>query len=175
MELVAAQLQEAVCRGDTERMHVEVTHFMNSTVTAEQLFDLLKLQTNNGTTFLHQAAYKGQTELMTIVNSTMNDEQWYNLLKISTHKGGTPLHYAVYSGQTATAEQWNDLLEISANYGETPLHRAACFGHIEMIEHFCNTVTAKQWYHLLNMGTCVLRCTGVMFLVFSIAFSFFMK
>ena len=51
MELVAAQLQEAVCRGDTERMHVEVTHFMNSTVTAEQLLDLLKLQTNNGTTF----------------------------------------------------------------------------------------------------------------------------
>ena len=54
MELVAAQLQEAVCsmqrgcRGDTERMHVEVTHFINNTVTAYQLFDLLKLQTNNG-------------------------------------------------------------------------------------------------------------------------------
>ena len=48
MELVAAQLQEAVCRGDTERMHVELTHFINSTVTAEQLFDLLKLRQTMG-------------------------------------------------------------------------------------------------------------------------------
>ena len=103
---------------------------VHNAMTSRQLFTLLKLCTNNGSTPFHLAATDKSKNLLETLPA-LKPDSINELLQIRDENGSTPLHSASASGhlnmmtsmqQKIKYEDWNQLLFIEDNAGRTPLH-----------------------------------------------------
>lgn len=109
-------LHEAAFRG-----HTETARCLLASVTPEQRYKLLKIQTSTGDTAIHGAAYKDHSETIRSMLNTVSPDQRYELLKTQ------------------------------CSIGLTAIHVAACKNHPEPIKFMLDAVYTAQQTTLLGM------------------------
>ena len=136
------------------RDHQEALTSILDSVTDEHKYDLLKIQTVDGTTPLHDATFHGLTDIVKHIFKSLKPKRMrYQLLKIKAMYGYTPLHYAAWRGHTdiitpilesvEPAEQ-RKLLKIRSDAKETALELAQRWENVstaEAIKEYKNNET----------------------------------
>jgi len=85
-------------------------------------------QNNEKSTALHEAAFKGNKELVDLLIGAKAD------VKVQNSSGKTPLHRAISGNHLGVAKSLLDHganINVQDSLGYTPAHYAAVFGHLE--------------------------------------------
>ena len=107
---------------------LETMKYMLEGFTADEKYDVLKIQDSIGSSALHFAAGNGYSSIITYLLTDLSQQQKCNLLQLQDNDGNTPLHYAA-SNQKSEAvqailtslspQQQIQLLDIKNNEGQT--------------------------------------------------------
>ena len=73
---------------------LESIRYMLDGFPSNKKYDVLKIQSSNGSTPLHTAAYYGYSSIITYLMTDLSQQQMYDLLKIQDNAGDTALHHA---------------------------------------------------------------------------------
>ena len=135
----------AVCLKDMMREYVRRSEYhpdteklreLLSKVTDEQKLNILQQTESRMTdrTALHEAAYRGDAEMITTILSSLQSVNRLKLLMMKNYLKHTPLHLAALRGHTEsvkailnslTADQWMQLLTEEGKFGVTSFQLAS--------------------------------------------------
>ena len=134
----------AVCLKDMMREYVRRSEYhpdmeklreLLSKVTDEQKLNILQqTKSERHSTALHEAAYRGDAEMITTILSSLQSVNRLKLLMMKNYLKHTPLHLAALRGHTEsvkailnslTADQWMQLLTEEGKFGVTSFQLAS--------------------------------------------------
>ena len=107
---------------------LETIKYMLNDLSANQIYNVVKIQDYVKCTALHTAAELGRTSIINYLLSNLSDQQKHNLLKIQDRRGDTALHVAAVNkkGETVQAiissvslPRLIQLIDITNNKGQT--------------------------------------------------------